>query len=222
MIRAVVFDKDGTLHDTEQVYHRAWRAAAEQTGVPRIMEFVAICTGTNFARTEQLWQDFYGDAFSFHPFWELRNAIYDDLIDREGLPIKSGAYELLDYLCDNGYKIALATSTNAKRVEKHLILSDMKKYFDAVVTGDTVQRGKPAPDIFLIAAQQLGINPTDCMGVEDSFNGVRAVRAAGMYTVMAPDMIQPTQEILDLTDACVQDLEQIIPILESMKGRKEV
>ena len=221
MLRAVIFDKDGTLHDTEKVYHRAWRAAAEQTGVPRIMDFVAICTGTNFARTEQLWQDFYGDAFSFRPFWELRDQIYDQMIEAEGLPIKGGAYELLDYLRDNGYKIALATSTNAERVQRHLVKSGMQQYFDAVVTGDTVQKGKPAPDIFLIAAERLGVNPADCMGVEDSFNGVRAVRAAGMYTVMVPDMIPPTNEILDLTDACVAELGQIIPILENMKGTQE-
>lgn len=221
MLRAVIFDKDGTLHDTEKVYHRAWRAAAEQTGVPRIMDFVAICTGTNFARTEQLWQDFYGDAFSFRPFWELRNQIYDQMIEAEGLPIKEGAYELLDYLRDNGYKIALATSTNAPRVQRHLVKSGMQQYFDAVVTGDTVQKGKPAPDIFLIAAERLGVDPADCMGVEDSFNGVRAVRAAGMYTVMVPDMIPPTNEILDLTDACVAELGQIIPILENMKGTQE-
>ena len=221
MIKAVIFDKDGTLHDTEKVYHRAWQAAAEQTGVPRIMEFVALCTGTNFARTAELWQEFYGDAFEFRPFWALRNAIYDEMIETEGLPIKQGAYELLDYLKENGYKIGLATSTNAPRVERHLVQSDMKRYFDAVVTGDTVSRGKPAPDIFLITAERLGIEPTECMGVEDSFNGVRAVKAAGMYTVMAPDLIMPTKEILDLCDACVQELGQIIPILENMKGRRE-
>ena len=221
MIKAVIFDKDGTLHDTEKVYHRAWREAAARTGVPRIMEFVAVCTGTNFARTEELWQEFYGDAFEFRPFWELRNAIYDEMIEAEGLPIKQGAYELLDYLKDNGYKIGLATSTNAPRVERHLLKSDMKKYFDAVVTGDTVPKGKPAPDIFLIAAERLGVGPALCMGVEDSFNGVRAVKAAGMYTVMAPDMIQPTKEILDLTDSCVEELGQIISILENMKGRRE-
>lgn len=221
MIKAVIFDKDGTLHDTEKVYHRAWRAAAEQTGVPRIMDFVALCTGTNFTRTEQLWQEFYGDAFAFRPFWELRDAIYDELIEREGLPIKDGAYGLLDYLQQNGYRIGLATSTNAPRVKRHLAMSDMEKYFDAVVTGDTVSRGKPAPDIFLITAEQLGVRPAECMGVEDSFNGVRALRAAGMFTVMAPDMIAPTDEILDLTDACVDGLSQIIPLLETMKGNQD-
>ena len=219
MIKAVIFDKDGTLHDTEQVYHRAWRAAGEQTGVPDIMKFVEICTGTNFTRTEELWQEHYGDAFAFRPFWQLRNDIYDDLIATEGLPVKAGAYELLDYLKANGYKIALATSTNAPRVDRHLVMSDMKKYFDAVVTGDTVPNGKPAPDIFLIAAERLGVNPAECMGVEDSFNGVRAVKAAGMYTVMVPDMIPPTQEILEISDACPAQLSDIIAILEQLKGR---
>ena len=221
MIKAVIFDKDGTLHDTEKVYHRAWKEAAEQTGVPNIMDFVALCTGTNFTRTAELWQEYYGDAFAFRPFWDLRNDIYDAMIEREGVPIRDGAYELLDYLKDNGYKIALATSTNAPRVQRHLVKSGMQQYFDAVVTGDTVQKGKPAPDIFLIAAERLGVDPADCMGVEDSFNGVRAVRAAGMYTVMVPDMIPPTNEILDLTDACVAELGQIIPILENMKGTQE-
>ena len=219
MIKAVIFDKDGTLHDTEQVYHRAWRAAGEQMGVPNIMKFVEICTGTNFTRTEELWQEHYGDAFAFRPFWQLRNDIYDDMIAKEGLPIKAGAYELLDYLRANGYKIALATSTNAPRVDRHLVQSDMKKYFDAVVTGDTVPNGKPAPDIFLIAAERLGVNPDECMGVEDSFNGVRAVKAAGMYTVMVPDMIPPTQEILEISDACPAQLSDIIAILEQLKGR---
>lgn len=221
MIGAVIFDKDGTLHDTEKVYHRAWKEAAEQIGVPDIMEFVALCTGTNFTRTAELWQEFYGEAYAFRPFWDLRNAIYDGMIERDGVPIRQGAYELLEYLRDNGYKIALATSTNAPRVERHLVQSDMKKYFDAVVTGDAVKNGKPAPDIFLIAAERIGTDPTECMGVEDSFNGVRAVKAAGMYAVMAPDMIAPTKEILSIADACVDDLREIIEILNNMKGSQD-
>ena len=221
MIKAVIFDKDGTLHDTEKVYHRAWHAAAEQMGVPNIAAFVELCTGTNYTRTAELWQEVYGDAFDFPSFWALRNRIYDDMIARDGVPIREGAYQLLDYLKQNGYKIALATSTNASRVDRHLVQSDMKKYFDAVVTGDTVPNGKPAPDIFLIAAQRIGIDPSECMGVEDSFNGVRAVKAAGMYTVMAPDMVAPTKEILSIADACVDDLRQIIEILHNMKGSQD-
>ena len=127
----------------------------------------------------------------------------------------------MDYLKCNGYKIALATSTNATRVDRHLVQSDMKKYFDAVVTGETVPNGKPAPDIFLVAAKQLGVDAAECMGVEDSFNGVRAVKSAGMYTVMVPDMIAPTQEILEILDACPVQLSDIIAILEQMKGRSD-
>lgn len=221
MIKAVIFDKDGTLHDTEKLYHVAWQMAAKDLGVPRIMEFVSICTGTNATRTAELWQEFYGDAYDFFPFWKRRDEHYDRMIEQDGVPIKPGAYGLLDYLKANGYRIGLATSTNAPRVERHLVYSDMKKYFDAVVTGDTVSRGKPAPDIFVRTAEKLGVDPAACMGIEDSFNGVRAVRAAGMYTVMVPDMIMPTKEILDLTDACPSGLGDIIPLLENMKGRQD-
>ena len=82
-------------------------------------------------------------------------------------------------------------------------------------------RGKPAPDIFLIAAERIGVEPAACMGVEDSFNGVRAVKAAGMFAVMAPDMIAPTKEILSIADACVGDLREIIEILNNMKGSQD-
>ena len=214
MIKAVIFDKDGTLHDTEKVYHRAWRAAAEQTGVPDITDFVALCTGTNAHQTAILWQDFYGDAYDFPSFWALRDTLYDQIIEKDGLPIKEGAYELLDYLQANGIKIGLATSTNAERVNRHLELSDMQKYFDAVVTGDTVPNGKPAPDIFLIAAERMGTDPAQSMGVEDSFNGIRGLYAAGMKPVMVPDITLPTPEIQRMLWAQCRRLNDLIPLLE--------
>ena len=93
--------------------------------------------------------------------------------------------ELLDYLKDNGYKIGLATSTNAKRVERHLVQSDMKKYFDTVVTGDTVPNGKPAPDIYIRAAEKLGLAPAECLVFEDGTSGIRSANAAGVGGVVA-------------------------------------
>ena len=89
-------------------------------------------------------------------------------------------------------------------------------YFDVLVTGDMVEHGKPHPETFLVAADKLGVDPADCMGVEDSFNGVRAIRAAGMFTVMVPDVTAPTPEIEALLDAKCETLRDIIPIIENI------
>ena len=109
------------------------------------------------------------------------------------MPVKEGAYEVLTYLREHGYKVALATSTPWETVEDHLARTDMAGYFDVIVTGDMIENGKPAPDIYLLAAERLGVDPADCVGVEDSPNGVRSVHAAGMRAVMIPDMVDQAQ-----------------------------
>ena len=128
--------------------------------------------------------------------------------------------ELLDYLKGNDIRIALATATRAERTEYNLTTTGLRSYFDVLVTGDIVEHGKPHPETFLTAADRLGVLPSECMGVEDSFNGVRAIRAAGMFTVMVPDTVQPTQDIEALLDAKCSTLREIRPIIEMINHRK--
>ena len=212
MIEAVIFDMDGTLHDTETVFHAAWRKAAAIWDVPDIETTLADCTGRNMLGIAQYWRAKY-DYPSYEDFFEARHRFFEEMT-ADGIPVKEGAMELLSYLRDHGYKLALATSTRRVAAEQHLIDTNMDGFFQVVMTGNDVENGKPAPDIFLRAAEGLGVPPERCLGVEDSFNGIRGLYAAGMKPVMVPDVTQPTADIQRLLWAQCRRLTDLIPLLE--------
>lgn len=211
-IKAIIFDKDGTLHDTEKVYMQAWKAAAAEFGVPDIENTVKDCTGTNIPFIAEYWAKKYPDV-PFEDYLPRRQYYYFGILE-QGIPVKEGAYELLTYLRAKGYKVGMATSTPWDTVKDHLERTDMMGYFDTVVTGDMIEHGKPAPDIYLLAAERLGVDPTECIGVEDSPNGVRSIHAAGMRAVMIPDLVQPSPEVEALVWRKPDCLMDIIPLLE--------
>ena len=217
MIKAIIFDKDGTLHDTEKVFGQAWRLAAEELGVPDIETTLHDCTGMALPAIAEYWAKKYPDI----PFSEYlpRRSCHFDRILEDGVPVKPGAYELLDYLTAHGYRIGIATSTERVDTMSHLARTDMLKYFDenAIITGDMVKNGKPAPDIYLMAAARLGVDPAACIGVEDSNNGVRAIHAAGMRPIMIPDVVEPAEDAKALAWHRASCLLELIPILENEK-----
>ena len=210
-IKAIIFDKDGTLHDTEKVYMQAWKAAAAEFGVPDIENTVKDCTGTNIPFIAEYWAKKYPDV-PFEEYLPRRQYYYFGILE-QGIPVKEGAYELLTYLRAKGYKVGMATSTPWDTVKDHLERTDMMRYFDTVVTGDMIEHGKPAPDIYLLAAERLGVDPADCIGVEDSPNGVRSIHAAGMRAVMIPDLVEPTPELEELVWKKLPCLSALIPAL---------
>ena len=210
--RAIIFDTDGTLHDTEKVYMQAWKAAAEEFNVPDIENTVRDCTGTNIPFIAQYWAKKYPDV-PFEDYLPRRQFYYFGILE-QGIPVKEGAYELLTYLHAHGYKVGMATSTPWDTVKEHLERTDMMGYFDTIVTGDMIEHGKPAPDIYLLAAQRLGVDPAECVGVEDSPNGVRSIHAAGMRAVMIPDLVEPSPEVEALVWRKLDCLMDMIPLLE--------
>jgi len=214
MIKAVIFDMDGTLFDTESVYANAWRAAGKELNFAPIEEAIAACTGRNAKDTRQFFEDHYKELISYDEFMAVRTKYYDAKIEEIGVPIKPGVVELLDYLKANHIGVALATATRMVRTQENMERTGLGHYFDVLVTGDMVEHGKPHPETFLTAAEKLGVHPTECMGVEDSFNGVRAIRAAGMVTVMVPDVTPPTPEIEALLDFKCDTLCDLIPIIK--------
>ena len=216
MIKAVIFDMDGTLFDTERVYVNAWRAAGKELNFAPIEQAIAACTGRNAKDTRKYFEDNFAHLISYDEFMAARTRYYDAEIEKKGVPLMPGVVELLDYLKQSGIAIALATATRTVRTQENLTRTGLGHYFDVLVTGDMVENGKPHPETFLTAAKQLGLDPSECMGVEDSFNGVRAIRAAGMFTVMVPDTVRPTPEIEALRDAKCQTLFDVRPIIEAI------
>ena len=213
-IRAIIFDKDGTLHDTEKVYLQAWKAAAAELGVPDIEATVRDCTGTTIPWIAEYWAKKYPDI-PFEAYLPRRQHYYFGILE-QGVPVKEDAHEVLAYLKAHGYKVGMETSTQWDTVKEHLARTGMTEYFDTVVTGDMIEHGKPAPDIYLLAAERLGVDPAECIGVEDSMSGVRSIHAAGMRPVMIPDLIAPTQEIETLLWKKCSSLAEIIPLLETI------
>ena len=214
-IKAVIFDKDGTLHDTEKVFLKAWRMAAEELHIPDIENTVRDCTGVNLPDTAVYWAKKYPDM-PFEAYLARRQYYFNEII-RDGVPVKAGAVELLTYLTTHGYGVGLATSTPYATTMEHLDRTNMTRFFspEAIVTGDMVTRGKPHPEIFLKAAARLGVDPAHCVGVEDSLNGIRAVHAAGMQAVMVPDLTPPTAEVEGLIWRVCGGLLDLIPILNA-------
>ncbi|MBE6620364.1 MAG: HAD family phosphatase [Ruminococcaceae bacterium] len=216
MIKAVIFDMDGTLFDTERIYVNAWRQAGRELNFAPIEEAITACTGRNAKDTRQYFEDNFADLISYDEFMAVRTRYYDAEIERHGVPLKPGVVELLTYLKEQGIGIALATATRTVRTEENLQRTGLGHYFDVLVTGDMVEHGKPHPETFLTAAARLGVKPCECMGVEDSFNGVRAIRAAGMFTVMVPDTVPPTPEIEALLDAKCKTLHEVRALIENI------
>mgnify|MGYP003272422109 CR=1 FL=1 len=138
-------------------------------------------------------------------------------VKREGLPIKTGVYELLDYLKQVGFKIGLASSTSVAGVRSHLKEAKIEDYFQVIVGGDMVTNGKPDPEIYLRACRELGVVSENAIAIEDSHNGIRAAHAAGMKTVMVPDLMPLTEEIEPLLYQNMESLLKVRDFFENLQ-----
>lgn len=201
MIKAVVFDMDGIMFDTERQGQEAILAVGKELGMPDIETFSVECLGATSASIAENFARRYGHMMTSEEFWGKTRQYRKDRGQQDNIPLKTGLIELLDYLRDHGYKIAVATSTNYEKVMHNFDVTGVQGRFDAVVCGDMISRSKPAPDIYLR---------------EDSPNGIRSGIAAGMYTVMIPDMIPANEELLAIASNKVDTLLDIMPLLDEL------
>jgi HAD superfamily hydrolase (TIGR01509 family) len=205
---AVILDMDGTLHDTEGVYHRALKEAVAAVGFAVTDAFCHSLIGIPGLESDVMLMAHLGPDFPFAEFdrryEDIRNSALGTVV-----PLKAGALELLDALALCALKVAVATSASRRAAELHLGLSGLRARLPVVVTRNDVARGKPHPDAYLRAAELLGVPPEQCLAVEDSFNGIRAAHAAGMMPVMVPDMLAPTHEIRAMCVRVAGDLHEV-------------
>jgi HAD superfamily hydrolase (TIGR01509 family) len=206
--QAVVFDMDGLLFDTERLYEQATLAAAVELGCEMDTAFFRSTIGSPWTVIHGLLLDRYGPTFAADELKARAGRIFNELVDRHPL-LKPGALELLALLDQLDLPRAIATTSSRPTVQRHLEAHDLVDRFHQIVAHGDYARHKPAPDPFLKAAELLSVAPELCLALEDSHNGVRAAAAAGMMTVMVPDLPPPTEEIRGLCTHIVLDLHDV-------------
>lgn len=216
MIKGVLFDMDGVLFNTEHLSIAAENKAKKQMGVtfPEGMHEKFIGGSDEFA-IATIDAHFKGEI-SGAEFMGLFHKLWAQEVE-QNLAKMPGVDETLGWLKENGYSVAVASSSTVAHIQRNLGMTGLENTFDTIVGGDMVENGKPAPDIFIKAAGALGLAPHECAAVEDSFNGVRSASAAGCTTVMVPDVLAPTDEMRTLAAAVLESLHELPDFLREMQ-----
>ena len=212
--QAAIFDMDGLLLDTERVCMRVFEQACTAINVPFLQDVYLNIIGRNAAGIEQVLRDGYGPELDYPVLHEAWRSRYDAVVTTQAIPVKDGVIDLLKWLKSNGIPTAVATSTRKEIAEIKLKLAGLDQYFDSYSTGCEVKRGKPDPEIYLLAAERLNVEPSQCLAFEDSNNGVLAAVAANMITYQIPDLVAPTEEIKQLGHTV---LPSLTAVLQSLK-----
>lgn len=213
-VAAVVLDMDGTLIDSERLYKSCTLDTLASLGWPDQHKLLHQMVGMSRDKCDALLCKTFGADF---PLDVYRDAFIErrDIASANGMPIKRGTIALLDALAAAGMPMAIATSSMRESAERSLHLAGLRDRFDIVVTADDVKETKPSPEIYLLAAHKIGVSPTACVAFEDSGYGAMAAHAAGMATILVPDMIQPDARIRQLCAAVCRDLDEALRLLRS-------
>jgi HAD superfamily hydrolase (TIGR01509 family) len=193
-MRGAIFDMDGLLLDSERLYQQCWRDLAKEHGIILPDSFPMEITGSGADRTRIILRKYFPGADPDALITDCKERV--TLLEETDLAPMPGAAELLHYLQEMNWLLAVASSSPRDMVLRNLERTGLSVYFRQVLSGEDIVRGKPFPDIFLLAAERLGVAPQDCLVLEDSPNGLLAARAAGCRPVMVPDQVPPTDELL--------------------------
>ena len=213
LYKAVVFDMDGVIFDSERAVMQCWKEVASRHNIPDIEKAILACTGTTMVRTREIMLNMYGADFPYDEYARESSAIFHSRYDGGRLPMKPGVKELLTFLKERGKKIALASSTRQQVVTDELRDAGIIEYFDRIICGDMVSRSKPAPDIFLKACEELNVSPSDSYAIEDSYNGIRAAHAGGLHPIMVPDLLPADEEMQSLAEIVLPNLTSVMEYL---------
>jgi len=220
MIKGIAFDMDGLMFDTERLAVEGWVFAGKQMGLNISKDIIIKTLGLNIEDTKRILFNNLGEAFDFSAARKIRVDYVTSYVENNGIPIKTGLIELLDYLYSNHFKITVATSTERERAQYYINKAGISKYFNKFICGDMIKRGKPEPDIYLRASEIIGVNPYECLALEDSPLGILSAYKAGMKPVMIPDLLQPNDETNSLLYAKLPSLFDVIELLSIQDKKK--
>ncbi len=212
-IKAAIFDLDGTVIDTEKLLVKYWCMAANEFGFPMEREHALQLRSLARKYAEPLLKEWFGENCDYMTVRNRRMELMTAHIIENGLDVKAGIKELLVWLGENGYKRAVATATDLTRAGKYLTDVGLYDYFDCIISAHQVENGKPKPDVYIYAVNQLGLTPDECIAVEDSPNGVISASDAGCKTIMVPDLTEPDEELKKRLYAVCPKASDIIKVL---------
>lgn len=213
-IRAVIFDQDGLMFDTERISAEAWNIAGAERNIHLDEAFLSTVRGMNIRDAGERFREVFGNGLNFEEFKQQKQKCFEAILKERGVPVKPGLIELLRFLKEKGYKTALATASTREYTLYNLRETGTEAYFDYMITGDMVVHAKPDPEVFLKSAEALGEEPGRCMVLEDSINGVEAGIRGGFVTVMVPDLSLPDGELCRRVHKVCASLLEVREMLE--------
>ena len=213
MIRAVIFDMDGILLDTEKIYCHFWMEAGCEAGYDWKMEHSLMLRSLAPEFAEPMMKEIFGQDFDYHAVRNRRKALMNAYMETHPVEIKPGAEELLLYLKSHYFKTAVATASGETKAMTYLDEAGLLDYFDQIISTAMVPHGKPMPDVYRYACKCIGEKPEACIALEDSPNGLMAAYRAGCLPIMVPDLTQPDEKLSKILYAKADSLTDVIPYL---------
>jgi HAD superfamily hydrolase (TIGR01509 family) len=208
-VKLAIFDMDGLMFDTERLALKSWQVAGQVCGYNITEEIILKFAGRNKVDIGLILKNYFGEDFSYEKVRTARFADSDKFMIENGVPVKEGLFELLDYLEEQGIRKVVATSSGRDRAQWLLSSAGVLNRFDTVVCGDEIARGKPEPDIFLKACEKMDIDPKDAVVFEDSAPGLLAASRAKIRCILVPDLVQHPKDIEKLAFAKVKSLLEV-------------
>lgn len=217
-LKAVIFDLDGTLIDTEKIYRKIWPVAMAQLGYVFTDEYYLQLRSLGRPFAPAKFVEWFGNEEIYNEGRRVRKVLFDEYISKHGIQLKEGAIELLDYLKSNKIITAIATATDIERATEYLNMTGLTPYIDKLISATQVKEGKPSPLVYQYALECLGLQTDECLAVEDAPNGITSAYGAGLKVIMVPDTSLPDKDDLNKSYCVVSSLDKIIDIIENATG----
>lgn len=221
MIRAVIFDMDGLMFETEQVAFRLLQTVCAERGLKFTLDMKRQMCGATFSVSSQIFADAFGEIdpdYTFDLCWSNVRKLMEEEFCEHGVPCRPGLRELLAFLSGAGIKTAVASGSARYVVQKYITMAELETYFPVIIGGGDFSQPKPSPECFLKAANRLVVAPENCLVLEDSGRGLEAAYRAGMHAIWVPDLDLPLKQIIAKADAVCNSLADVIAWIKTQNN----